>query len=215
MRNIAASDTSYRWLTAGISVPALIVALAVLQNRYAYGELFNDPADIVGYDPFFGMISTIGLFFWAAAAGIAALAATVLRGAGDTRAGGFFQAAGLLTLLLMVDDAFMLHEQVLPEGLGIRERYIKVGYLALAAAFGLTFFRFLIRGNPVLLASSAAFFAGSVVFDNPAFLTGLGVMASDFVLYVVEDGCKFTGIVLWFTWMLKTAADSVRLPAQV
>ncbi|UEM23365.1 hypothetical protein JL100_011730 [Skermanella mucosa] len=212
--NITASgDTSRRWLAVGISVPAIIVTLALLQNGYTYGELLNDPADIIGYDPFLGMISTLGLFSWAAAAGVAALAATVLRGAGDAQAGRFFGIAGVLTLLLLVDDAFMLHEQVLPKGLGIRERYIKVGYLFLAAAFAMTFFRFLIRNNPILLASSVGFLAGSVVFDNPALLNGLGLMQTDLVLYIVEDGCKFTGIVLWFTWMLKTAADSIGNPA--
>lgn len=29
----------------------------------------------------------------------------------------------------------------------------------------------------------------------------------------MEDGRKFVGIVLWFTWMLKTAADSIENPA--
>ena len=209
----ASGDTSHRWLVAGVSVPAIVVTLAFLQNSYSYGELLNDPADIVGYDPFLGLISTLGLFSWAAAAGVAALAAAVLRGADDAPARRFFRIAGLLTLLLLVDDAFMLHEQVLPKGLGIRERYIKVGYLALAAAFGMTFFRFMVRNNPMLLASAVAFLAGSVIFDNPALLNGLGLMESELVLYVVEDGCKFTGIVLWFTWMLKTAADSIGNPA--
>lgn len=195
-------------------MPAIIIMLALLQNGYTYGELLNDPADIVGYDPFLGMISTFGLFAWAAAVGMAALAVAVLRGAEDAPVRRFFRFAGLFTLLLMVDDAFMLHEQVLPKGLGIRERYVKAGYLILAAAFGMTFFRFLIRNNPGLLTAAVGFFASSILFDNPTMLNSLGLLESDLILYVVEDGCKFTGIVLWSTWMLKTAADTVAFPAK-
>ncbi|KJB90425.1 hypothetical protein [Skermanella aerolata] len=151
----------------------------------------------------------LGLFGWAAASGVALLTYTAIRSHETALVRRFFLAAGLLTLLLLADDAFMLHEEVLPHGLGIRERYVKVGYLAIAAAFGLGFFKVLIRKNFSLLALAASFFAASLLFDNPEALQAVGLWENDFVLYVAEDGSKFTGIILWLTYLVKSAVENL------
>jgi hypothetical protein len=104
----------------------------------------------------------------------------------------------------------MLHELVLPKGLGIRERYIKMAYLAAAGTFGAVFVRQLLGHGPVILAAAGLFFAGSFVFDSPAVLSAFGLFETSFVLYVVEDGFKFTGILLWLTWLFRAGLQTIR-----
>jgi len=171
--------------------------------------LFDDPANIVGSSPFLGVISMLGLFGWAAAAGVAFLTYAVIRNDGPALLRRFFFSAGVFTLFLLVDDAFMLHEQVLPAGFGIRERYIKAAYLLMAGTFGFVFMKVLVGHSLVLLLAAGAFFGSSFFFDNPTVLTALGFFHTDFVLYVMEDGSKFTGIVLWLTWLFRTCLQTI------
>lgn len=186
-----------------------VIFLAVFQTSFTYGELFNDPADVVGFHPFIGMISMLGLFGWAAAAGVSFLTYAVIRQNGSVQLQRFFLCAGIFTLFLMLDDAFMLHELVLPKGLGIRERYIKMAYLAAAGTFGVVFVRQLLGHGPVILAAAGLFFAGSFVFDSPMVLDAFGFFETSFVLYVVEDGFKFTGILLWLTWLFRAGLQTI------
>jgi hypothetical protein len=187
-----------------------VIFPAVVQTSFTYGELFNDPADVVGFHPFIGLISMLGLFGWAAAAGVSFLTYAAIRQDGSVHLRRFFLSAGIFTLFLMMDDAFMLHEQVLPKGFGIRERYIKMAYLGAAGIFGAVFLRQLLGHGPVILVAAGLFFAGSFVFDSPAVLNALGFFETSFVLYVIEDGFKFTGILLWLTWLFRAGLQTIR-----
>jgi hypothetical protein len=207
---VSLRGANIKWLLFSLICSLGVIFLAASQSNFTYQELFNDPADIVGFHPFFGMVSTLGLFGWAAAAGISFLTYAVIRDDDPGALRRFFFTAGVFTLFLMVDDAFMLHEQVLPKGLGIRERYIKMAYLVAAGAFGIVFVKQLLSNNPVLLVAAGLFFASSFVFDNPAVLGALGFFKAEFVLYVIEDGSKFTGIVLWLTWLFRTSLQTIR-----
>jgi hypothetical protein len=152
----------------------------------------------------------LGLFGWAAAAGVALLTHSVIRDRVTGPLRWFFLASAVFTLVMLIDDAFLLHEEVLPNGLGIRERYIKLGYLVVAALYGLSFFRVLLRHNVVLMGAAAGCFVGSFVLDNPAVLKALGFWETDFILYVVEDGLKFFGISFWLAYLTKAASDTLR-----
>jgi cbb3-type cytochrome oxidase subunit 1 len=201
--------STIRWLIAGVGTSLIVILLAIKQTTFSYPELFNDPADTMKFNPFIGLVSMLGLFGWAATAGVAFLTYVVVRSRETALMRQFFLAAGIFTLFLLVDDAFMLHEDVLPHAFGIRERYTKAGYLIVAAAFGLSFFRVLIRNNFSLLVAAGTFFAGSLLLDNPAILKAMGWWENDFVLYVLEDGSKFTGIILWMAYLTKTASETL------
>ncbi|HEV7367447.1 hypothetical protein [Arenibaculum sp.] len=195
------------WLAAGCGGGVAILAAALgLADGLTYRELLNDPADTYGFSPAGGMVSNLGLMFWSAAAAVALVAWEVLRRrGGDARLRRFFLATSLFTAVLLVDDAFLLHEQVLPEA-GIGERYIKAGYLGLALVYGLVFLRELMRdGGLVLLVPAGLFFAASFVFDNPALVGMMGLLEVDFVSYVIEDGAKFVGISLWLAFVARAA----------
>jgi hypothetical protein len=210
VKNPRGHGSDIKWLLFSLICSIGVIFLAASQSSFTYQELFNDSADIVGFHPFFGMVSMLGLFGWAAAAGTSFLTYAVIRDDDTGALRRFFFMAGVFTLFLMVDDAFMLHEQVLPRGLGIRERYIKIAYLIAAGAFGIVFIKQLLYNNPVLLIGAGLFFASSFVFDNPVVLSALGFFESGFVLYVIEDGAKFTGIALWLTWLFRTSLQTIR-----
>lgn len=197
------------WVISAVAGPLLILLAVMGQTSLGNRELFNDPADTLGYHPFLGVVSMLGLFGWAAAASIAFLTHAVTRFHETVQMRRFWLAAGVLTTLLLLDDAFMLHEEIVPVGLGIRERYVKLGYIAVAAAFGLGFFKVLAGNNFRLVAAAGSFFALSFLCDTPFLMQPLGLWESDTVVYLIEDGAKFIGISLWMAYVAKTAADSL------
>lgn len=208
-RETTSAGSVNAWIISAIGAPLLILMIVMAQDSLGHRELFNDPADTLGFHPLVGLISMLGLFGWAAAAGICFLTYAVVRFRETARMRRFWLAAGLLTVLLLLDDAFMLHEEILPFGLGIRERYVKLGYLAVAAAFGLGFLSILAGNNLRLLVAAGSFFALSVLCDTPFLMQPLGLWENDLVIYLIEDGAKFIGISLWMAYLAKTAADGM------
>lgn len=208
-KRILPSGSVNAWVVSAVAGPLLILLAVTGQTSLGHRELFNDPADTLGFHPLLGVVSMLGLFGWAAAAGIAFLTYAVTRFHESVEMRRFWLAAGLLTTLLLLDDAFMLHEEILPVAFGIRERYVKLGYLAVAAAFGLGFFKVLAGNNLRLVVAAGSFFALSFLCDTPFLMQPLGLWESDTVVYLIEDGAKFIGISLWMAYVAKTAADSL------
>ena len=69
------------------------------------------------------------------------------------------------SLLLTLDDAFLLHEEMLPSA-GVPEVWVYAGYLALGALYAVAFFRELLATDYVLLAAFVLCFAASLAIDN-------------------------------------------------
>lgn len=197
------------WIIIPVALCLAIILLAMAQSTLSYHEIFNDPADTIHFNPFTGLVSMLGLFAWAAAAGICFLTYAVVRFREAVQMRWFWLAAGLLTVFLLLDDAFMLHEEILPFGMGIRERYVKVSYLIIAAAFGFGFFRILVGNNLRLLVAAGSFFVLSFLCDTPVLMDLLGLWENNIFIYLIEDGAKFIGISLWMAYVAKTAIDSL------
>lgn len=155
------------------------------------GTLTRDP--LSGKPAHLGLLSQAGILVWAAGAAVCLLAAAVLQGAPGGR---FMLAAGVLSLALCVDDAFLLHDEVLPL-LGIPEELIYGVYLGMIVLFLVAFRRPIIESGHGVLVLALAFLGLSVVCDA----WGLPWLDP----YLLEDGAKFTGIALWAAYFFGTA----------
>jgi hypothetical protein len=103
-------------------------------------------------------------------------------------------------LVLSLDDALRIHEDVVPGKLGVPKA---AAYALYALAFGawLANFRsFVRRSEWWLLAAAAALLGCSVVLDR--------VFESN-QQHVFEDGFKFLGIVAWTVYFARTTYGRV------
>ena len=108
--------------------------------------------------------------------------------------------AGLYSFLLLIDDFFLLHDDILLRAFG-SERPTYAAYAVLGVACLAPSIRRLERPSSILLVAAVAAFGLSVAVDQ--------FWASDSDLrLVVEDGLKFIGIWLWalFSLAMTTAA---------
>lgn len=179
-----------------LAASAVILGGVVLLNLgggIPMADLIRDPAAIAGMPAYTGLLSQIGLFLWAAAAAICLFCARLASRGGPDEAGmaRFFFASGALTLLLGLDDAFLLHEDVFPR-IGIPEKVVLASHVLLTAAYLLVFARtILTRTGHGLLAMALFFFAASVVLD---------VLNPPAMPYLAEDAAKLTGILGWLAY---------------
>ena len=110
----------------------------------------------------------------------------------------FLSASGLLTLFLGFDDTFLVHEDLLPNHLGVWEPLTYVGYAGLGLFYLVRFYS-VVLGTEYLLLGLALLLLGisaslDVVWDQHI------IALPGRIVFLVEDGAKFTGIVSWLVY---------------
>ncbi len=183
-------------IAALLAVFLIAVTLAVhFALGVPVGRLTRDAVSTLSAPAYIGFVSQAGIFMWAAAATVCLFVVCVLvhyPGSGRLRA--FFLYSGALSLLLGIDDAFLLHERILPH-FGVPQTIVLLGYVALVAIW-LIRFRSLILGRAaILLSISLVFFTMSVLMD---------VVANEgtHIPSIYEDGAKVIGIVFWLAYFI-------------
>ena len=187
------------WQIALRLIPAIVLlaVLAFITTRFdiTVSMLTRDPLAIVDAPPYLGFVSNLGIIFWSAASAVCLFTVSLLggRGApGDVRA--FVLLGGLITLLLLVDDLFMLHEYFYPR-LGIREKPAFAAYGMLVLGYLIGFRRKIGDTRFVYLFCALGLFALSLVIDRlPETLLPMH--------HLFEDGSKFLGIVCWLSYQV-------------
>ena len=176
---------------AAIGIVLFVVALSRATDRPL--EYFTrEPADILHAPAYVGSLSNLGALVWGVAATCALLAWVVER---SPRALLF---GGLLTLLLLADDFYRLHEDFYPT-FGIRQRFSNIVYFLLVVGYLAVFRDYLrSRGGWLLLTAFGL----------------LGVSAALDILFrdqdAAEDGIKLFGIAAWATFFVLAGYDELR-----
>jgi len=166
-----------------------------------FGDLTRDPADIFNTAFYVGFLSQAFIFLWAATGAVALFAGAILPNrtvAPDQKA--FLLASGLLTMFLGADDAFLIHDKILPR-IGVPEIITFALYIGLVFLYLVRFRSLISKTDYVLIVLSGVFFAISIVVDllEPGFLP----------LYLVEDAAKLAGILCWLAYFVRVAASTV------
>src|SRR5262245_37951564 len=199
------------WMQLRSIVPAILLILAIsavfvgsvlilhLWKGIRIDQLTRDPAAIMGARPYIGFLSNVGIFFWSATTTVYRLGSLLMaKKPNSLELKGFLLASGLFTLFLGFDDTFQLHEDLLPNHLGIWEPLTYVGYAGLGLFYMVRFYS-VILDTDYLLLGLALFLLGfsaslDVVWDQHI------IAIPSRIEFLVEDGAKFTGIVSWLVY---------------
>lgn len=184
-------------LYGGTALLLLVLLTIARRADMSFGVFTQDPLALTKGKPYFGLLSNIGILFWCATTTACLFVSTLVQ-----KNRRFFIMSGLFTLLLLLDDLFLLHEEVLPQGFGIRQRYVLLVYLMITLLY-LTGFRIFIRRHyPAIIIGALAFFGLSLAED-------LLFLAPEDWHYLVEDGAKLFGIITWFNYFLLVCREEV------
>lgn len=192
-------------------VPVLVLlAAAWFQPFVPIGELMRDSLLVAEVSEdcchiYYGAISNIGVLLWASAAAIMFFTSLVVALMGGQQYRHHivqFGLGGFLTMLLCIDDFFLVHDIVLPK-LGFSETLAYVVYASFTALY-VWYARSEILGArwPMFLLS-VGFLALSVKID--VFFN----IDNDFRL-LIEDGAKLIGITAWLSFHAEAAAYTIQ-----
>lgn len=192
-----------------VSVVAVVTAasmLAAVAADVPARDLVRDPAPYLGTPLHVGLLSTIGVLLWAAAAALA-LAAAV--------ADGRLRIVAAVSALCAIDDAFLLHEEVWPQLTGLPEELALLPY----AVLGVLLLRRLstLEATPRRTFTLAVGVLGlSVVLDLIGSPLGLLSGTADDARNLTEELVKLGGITLWvlacWSVLVRGVATSTRRP---
>lgn len=166
-----------------------------------FPNLTGDLAVRANLPAYTGFLSQFGLFLWSATTTIAIFSARLIaRKHGSAHTIRFLFMGAMITLVLGLDDAFMLHEEVFPT-LGIPEKATYVFYGLIMLSWLIVFYELILKTDYVLLAIALFFFGLSTQLD--------GMELRAFLGYFVEDGAKVIGILAWLAYFYRVAKASI------
>ena len=191
-----------------IYIPPIILLLALggiagLTDIHL-ADFFIDPSQAIGYDAYIGLVNNIGIVLWALVIGVCIFASLILQRTGengDIRK--FLLYSGLFTIILLLDDLFLLHEH------GTFSEFLVPIIIIAIFIFLLIRFRYVIlQTECVFLAIAIAFFGISVIFD---FIQALDTKVFPGGIHtLIEDGAKFLGIISWLVYYTRAGLTALR-----
>jgi hypothetical protein len=169
-----------------------------------FSHVSRDAVEILKAPPYYGALSNLGILVWVAGAVSCIFGAALLwRRSKDRTWAGYLLSLGGLTAVLVLDDLFLLHETVLPQLIGVRQRHVLAGYAVLVAVFLVRHRKRIIQTEYPLLVTAFGFFSLSVISDGAQTRIDLPLH------YGIEDGGKFLGILAWSVYSVRLSMHRV------
>jgi hypothetical protein len=186
-------------------LPALLVYVLIvwLSGRAGIGAIavIRDLAQTCETPIGVGLLPSLGVLMWMAAAAIALFAA-VAGVVAQRRWRRPLLLGGILSLLLTLDDFFLLHDRYI----GPTFLYLLYAVLAIGILVGFRDLLLASRAASVFLVA-AGFLGTSVVLDS--FQEVLPFRYGQ--IQLVEEGAKFLGIASWLLFWWQAAAHAAKL----
>ena len=172
---------------------------------------FIDPVAEFSSPMYVGAVSNLGVVLWGSTASACLFGGWLLWGRQNAaEQSRFLLGSAVVSAILLFDDLFLLHEEVLPERLKIPQPIVFVGYGLLVGWLLWRFRTLILESDFVLLVLAAGFFAGSLLVD-------LFVTPAEFFIFgdfagrdLIEDGLKFLGIISWTAYFWRVAIRTLR-----
>lgn len=197
------------WIGLILLMSALFLGGALFLDFWRgvpFAVLTRDPVSVGSMPVYVGFISQIGIFFWSAAATLCFFCFKLLSAKENGReVRRFLLASGVISLILGLDDVFLLHEVVLPTLIGIPQVVILTSYGMIIFFYVLRFYRVILQTEYTLFLMAMVFIGISLAIDI-FHLPGINP-------YLLEDGAKLIGLVSWFVYFLRTGEHALQSTA--
>jgi hypothetical protein len=196
-------QSQFRSITPVILIAYLVTFLSLLiviiistSKDIALDTLTKDPTETLNAPFYIGAFSNLGIMLWSGAAILCLFTAFHIRGISFYREDyQFLIVSALLTIMLTLDDLFLVHEEVFPKYFNIPENAVILTYINIFIIY-LILFRKKILSSEFLILALAFFFIGMAKVSD---LLPLPIKKDTFL----EDAIKLFGIVSWFIYFYR------------
>lgn len=193
----------------------LLSGMAVLVAIYLIADIplktfFIDPVSEFNAPMYVGLVSNFGILLWGAAASTCLFGGLSIFKCEQHRESAWFLVGfGFISMLLMLDDLYLLHEEVIEDHLHIPQKFVFAVYGIIVSGLLIRFRRLILESDFLLLILAFALLAISVAVD-------LFVTPEEFVIFggfpgrhIIEDGFKLLGIATWSVYFARTSFQKV------
>lgn len=190
-----------------LTVSAAFIGVVILLHYWKgipFGNLTREPISVIMAPLYTGFLSQIGNLFWAASAAFCFFGATILKHYPNSQnLKHFLFFSAFLTIVLCLDDVFLLHEDFFPYYIGISENLVYICYFIVISLYLIIYKNIILKTEYILLAIAFLFFGASIILNI------FTINLSD--PYLIEDGLKFVGIVSWLVYFFRLGIAAVSL----
>lgn len=181
-------------------IPALLfysLSLIILRNSgFETMEVLRDSAQLSGESSFMGFLSNIGIWLWVSSAAICFFVVASKKSVLEKSHKELLILSGVLSLILAIDDFFMIHDRY------VNEYICYVIYAICAGALLLRQFKMILKIEPLAFLLMGAFLMSSILTD-----VGQSRIPLDYsVIQLFEEGFKFIGASVWLYFNFKVGA---------
>jgi hypothetical protein len=189
------------WLPLAV---LLVVALVTTSTTDITLRQLTQDATTVLEGPFYvGILSNIGLLLWSATVTVCLFVGAALGARIDPGWRRFLLVSGGFTGLLLVDDLALLHDDILPNHVGVSGEVYGIGYVVFVLGYLVAYRHRIRRTDWMLLIVALGLFGVSTVVDLAS--TTLSDRFSTAAVVLVEDGAKLLGIGTWLAYFVSVA----------
>ena len=180
-----------------------IVIFLGIEHGIELDHFTQDPSTIMNAPFYLGFFSYIGILFWAGTATLCFFSRSLLGDSENNESvRKFLLASGLLTLLMMSDDLFLLHEDVFPNYFGIQEGIVYIIYMNAIIYYIYAFRNQLLNSEYLVLGTAFGLIGISQFVD----MLPMPIPEDSFL----EDAIKLFGVMSWFIYYTRYCANAVR-----
>lgn len=144
--------------------------------------------------PFVGFMSTLGIMIWSGAFCLLAVQAVkIFLSEGWNQVALYLASSAIWAGLMAFDDAFMLHDFIIPGLFDVPENLVLLFYIIITCLYLIHFVVQIMDTGYIFMMLAFVFFGLSILLD---------VFGSTYRINVAEDLAKLLGIVFWFIYCL-------------
>lgn len=193
------------------SLPILFlfaIAFASLKFDIPIATFTRDPAVIGNINPLAGIASHLGILVLTASGAICVFSWAILQSNRSTKKFSLFLLGlGSFSLLLGLDDLFMLHESIYPRLFRVSENVILLIYGMLVIGGIVKSWRTILQTDYSIFLVALIFFALSLLVD--AFPEAIETIIGQWRI-LLEDGFKLLGIIGWFGYSWRASMQALK-----
>lgn len=186
--------------TLCVAVPAMffyLVSILILTNSgFTIREVLRDPAQQTGLSSFLGFVSNIGVWLWVSSAAICCFSLITNHAKSRLAPTELVVLLGMLSLLLAVDDFFLLHERY------VYQKGIFLFYAICAVTLLIRHYRKIIEIDGFSFLLAGLLLALSVEID----INQRKIPLDYAHVQIIEEGCKFVGAAIWLFFVGQAAS---------
>jgi len=194
-------------LGSRLNLFALLLPLVLMAILYYIGEpyikqIMSDPIGYMDGEVWYGFGSNLGVLIWSCSAAISMFSGWLLYSNGGNKSSSqFLILLGALSLVLSLDDFFLLHDNIFPY-FGVDEHVVFLFYAISGVYILAKYISVISQTDNILFIIGGGLFCISILLD---------IIPPSPFLGFLEDAAKFTGICSWGYYLVITSRKFVLL----